>query len=408
MKSITLASIRIGLDSVRGSKLRNFWMMFGIIVGVASVIIIVSVGNGIKQQISSQIRSYPKDLISIQPQKFVSTKDTGFNQLSNNFISGSLGSADYSIVASVDDVVTSSPLSATSGAVIGDNGVYNSGLVIATSPDFPSLINQSLAYGLFFSTQDMNSNFAILGQTAAEHMFNIKVPLGKTFTFRGQEFSVVGIFNQFVNAPLLPTVDFNSAIFIPYNVAQTLTNNSTTNFEILAKSSDASRTDETISEIKSSLKSAHNGQTDFTVIRQNQNLSNSNPILGLITQLIAGAAAISILVAGVGIMNVMMVSVSERMREIGIRKAIGATDGQILIQFMVESVYLSLKGGIIGIVLAYLVDLGIRLGTNLKPVFDWKVVALVGGVSLLIGIVFGTLPAIKAARKHPIDALRSN
>jgi putative ABC transport system permease protein len=408
MKSLAAADLRIGLDSIRGSKLRNFWMMFGIIVGVAAVIIVVSVGNGIKQQISSQIHSFPKDLIAIQPQKLISSKSSNFNLLSSNLITGSLGNKDYETITGISGIGAVAPLSATPGTVSADNGVYNSGLVIGTSPDFPSLVNQSLAYGIFFGKQDLTSNFAILGQDAADRMFKNKVPIGRTFIFRGQEFSVVGIFNQFDSAPLSPSTNFNSAIFIPIDVAQSLTNNSTTTFEILAKSLELGQTSKIISAIYDSLRAAHNGQTDFTATRQYQNLSSNNHILDLITQLIAGAAAISLLVGGIGIMNVMLVSVSERMHEIGIRKAIGATDRQILSQFMIEAAYLSFKGGVIGIVLAYIVVMGIKLITNLKPDLNWKVALVAGIGSLLLGIFFGTFPALKAARKNPIDALRAN
>ena len=136
-------------------------------------------------------------------------------------------------------------------------------------------------------------------------------------------------------------------------------------------------------------------------------MAASQDILDLLTKLVAGVAAISLLVGGIGIMNVMLVSVSERTHEIGIRKAVGATNSQILSQFMIEATTLSVVGGVIGVALAYAVDGLLRLLTDLRPVISWQAVVLAFGVSLIVGVVFGTIPALKAARRDPIEALRS-
>ena len=142
------------------------------------------------------------------------------------------------------------------------------------------------------------------------------------------------------------------------------------------------------------------------MLQQSQSVVGTNGVLELLTRLIAGVAAISLLVGGIGIMNVMLVSVAERTHEIGIRKAVGATNRQILSQFMIESSTLSFTGGVIGITLAYLIDLSLRLATNLQPLISWQIVVVASGVSLLVGIIFGSVPALKAARKDPIEALR--
>ncbi len=408
MKSLTRGHLKAGIDAMRGAKVRNFWTMFGIIVGVASVITIVSIGEGIKAQISNQIHHYGKDLIVIQPQQLVNSRNGSINPLSSFSVTASLNSKDLKTVSGTHGVGATAPLSATPGTVKGDHGVYSQGLVIGTTPDLPSLINQSLAFGTFITTDDSENNVAVLGQNAADKLFNESVPLGRTFLFRGQEFIVQGIFNQFDNTPLSQDADFNSAIFIPYDVSENLTNNSAPTFEILAKPTDPKATSSVVASIEKSLKAAHGGQSDFTVLQQSQNLSTSNTVLDLITKLIAGAAAISLLVGGIGIMNVMLVSVAERMHEIGIRKAIGATNRQILSQFMIEASFLSLTGGIIGIGVAYLIDLILRLTTDLRPLISWQIVLIATGVSLSIGIIFGTVPALKAARKDPIEALRAD
>lgn len=162
-----------------------------------------------------------------------------------------------------------------------------------------------------------------------------------------------------------------------------------------------------VARLKQALNKAHGGQSGLAVMSGNQNLTSSDNILELLTRLVAGVAGISLLVAGIGIMNVMLVSVTERRHEIGIRKAVGATNRQIMGQFMIEAGVLSLCGGIVGIVLAFIINGALRTLTDLEPVISWQIVLLASGVSLLVGIIFGTLPAIKAAYKDPIEALRS-
>ncbi len=410
MKSLTRGHLKAGLDSVRGAKVRNFWTMLGVIIGVTSVITIVSIGEGIKAQISSQIHHYGKDLITVQPAQFHGGSGINSNKgslLSGLNVTGSLTAKDVAAVTNSRNIGASAPLSAVPGNARGDNGNYTGGLVIGTTSDLPSLLNQSLAFGVFLTTDDVGANVAVLGQHAAETLFNQNVPLGRTFTFRGQSFIVHGIFNQFDSTPLSQDADFNNAIFIPYDVAESLSNNTAPTFEILAKPTDVKQTAASVKDIQKSLYKTHGGQNDFAVLQQSQNLAGSNAVLDLLTRLIGGVAAISLLVGGIGIMNVMLVSVAERMHEIGIRKAVGATNRQILSQFMIEASTLSLTGGIIGIALSFLIDLGLRAGTDLRPQISWQVVVLATGVSLLVGVIFGSVPALKAARKDPIEALRS-
>lgn len=410
MKSVTRGHLKAGLDSVRGAKLRSFWTMLGVIIGVTSVITIVGIGEGVKQQVSGQIHHLSKDLITVRPDQVRPGGGSGTDAtlLSSLNINSSLSDKDITTVARTKGVAATAPLTIVAGQVRGgDSGAYNDGFVIGTTSSLPSLLNQSVAYGAFLSDDDVGSDVAVLGSHAATELFNENVPLGRSFTIHGQQFIVRGIFNDFNDAPLSQGADFNNAIFIPNDVAGMLTNHAAPIYQILARPTDTRHAAATAANIQKALDKAHGGQSNLSVLEGNQNLAASNYILDLLTRLIAGVAAISLLVGGIGIMNVMLVSVAERIHEIGIRKAVGATDRQILSQFMIEASVLTLSGGIIGIGLAFLIDLGLRLATHLQPVISWQVVALATGVSLLVGIVFGSFPAFKAARKAPIDALRS-
>jgi putative ABC transport system permease protein len=398
-------------DSVRRSKGRSFWMMAGIIIGVASVISIVSIGAGIKQQVGVQIHQAGPNVITVRTAQ-LSTQSGGSTSSSLEALSGfsvtsPLTSKDISTVNNVKGVSSSAPLTLVDGSVTGDYGSYSKGIVIGTSPALPSLFNQSMEYGAFFNSSQTGSNVAVLGQDVADKIFNEDVPLGRTFTFHSQQFIVVGIFNEFPSAPLSQQANFNDAIFIPNQIAEQLTNNTAPTYEIMARADNKNEVKSVASSIKLALDFAHGGSSGFSVLTGNENIAVNNNILDLLTSLIAGVAAISLIVAGIGIMNVMMVSVSERVREIGIKKAVGATNRQILNQFVMESVLISLIGGLIGIVLAFLIDLLLRLLTSLRPNITWQIVVIATVVSLLEGIIFGSVPAIKAARKDPIDALRA-
>jgi ABC-type antimicrobial peptide transport system permease subunit len=411
MKSLTRGHVKAGIDSVRGSKLRNFWTVLGVIIGVASVILVVGIGDGIKQQISDQFRQAGNDVITVRPGQLQfngSSNADVLSLLSGVSMTGALTSQDVSTIARTPEVATAVPLSAQTAKVQGDGGTYTNGLVIGTSEALPSLLNASLSSGAFIGDYSGTGNAVVLGANVAAALFNEDVPLGLSMTIGGQSFVVAGIFNQFPDIPLSQDAEFNNAVFIDYGMAQNLSNNAASTYEILARSSNLSQTTNVARAISQRLNAAHGGQNEFSVVVQNQDINNSNPTLNLLTKLIASVAAISLLVGGIGIMNVMLVSVAERMHEIGIRKAIGATDRQILSQFMVEATMLSLAGGVIGIIISFVVDLALRLLTDVAPSISWQIVLLSLGVSLCIGITFGSIPAFKAARKDPIDALRSD
>ncbi len=406
---MTKGHLKAGINSVRSAKFRSFWTMLGVIIGVTSVIMVVAIGEGIKQQISGQIHHMGNDIITVRPAQLhgsTGLNNNGANLLSGLNVSGTLSQKDVAVVAGSKGVTASAPLTITTGVVQNEGVTYSKGFVIGTSEDLPSLLNQSVEFGAFLTYNDAGSNVAVIGQKVATDLFNEDVPLGRSFTFHGQKFLVRGVFNKFDATPLSEQADFNNAIFIPNDVAESLSKNTAPTYEILAKASKG-QTKAVASSITSDLKKSHGGQANFSVLQGNQSLGSSEEILNLLTRLIAGVAAISLLVGGIGIMNVMLVSVAERMHEIGIRKAVGATNGQILSQFMIEATVLSLTGGIVGIILSFVIDLVLRLTTELKPDISWQVVLVATGVSLLVGIIFGSVPALKAARKDPIEALRA-
>ncbi len=409
MKSITKGQIKAGIDAVRQTKLRNFWTMLGVIIGVASFISVVAISEGVRQQITGHIAQTGNDVITVEPST-IKVSGSSFNTLdllTGLSVSGSLSNSDISRVANTKGVSEVTPLSALSADVRGNQSAYSNGLVIGAYPDFPSIINNSMQYGNFLASSDTESNGVVLGSQTAQDLYNENVPLGLPLTINGQTYTVRGILNPFPATPLSSSSAFNKAVFISYANSENLTNNSITTYEVLAKPTDPKQTAAVTKQIYNNLLVSHNGQVDFSVQDQAQNIANSNAVLNLITRLIIIVAGISLLVGGIGIMNVMLVSVTERMHEIGIRKAVGATNRQILNQFMLESIMLSTVGGMIGVILAVLIDIALRVISNLQPIISWEILVVTLFISILIGLIFGSIPALKAARKDPIEALRA-
>lgn len=403
-------NVKMALSSIRNAKWRSLMTMFGVIIGVVSVVTTVSLGEGVKQQVVNQIEHIGSDLITVRPGKSV-TRDKNGDITGVNFFSGmgasTLTEQDLKIVQETPNIKVAVPLNLITGvAQVGDKEL-DGGLIIATTEGAPEILNQKVGFGAFFNNSDDTMPVAVIGKRVAEQLFEENVPVGKVLKLRGEEFVVRGVFEEFETTPLATNSDFNSAIFIPYGVGKRITDGSVQIYQILAKPNDASQIQPTLTLMQEALLKAHAGQEDFTILKQSETLTIATNILNLITGLIAGIAAISLIVGGIGIMNIMLVSVTERTHEIGIRKAIGATNRQILSQFLIEAMVLSLLGGLIGVLLSSLTNFLLRIFTDLQPIITLPVIGVACGASLIVGVIFGLAPAIKAAHKDPIEALRS-
>lgn len=389
------------MQMLRRNRGRSLLTMSGIIIAVVAVVTIVGIGNGAEQQLNDQATRLGKDLITVRPGQASSG-------LQAAPVSGTLSTADVQRIQHTKSVGSVTTLSYVSGGITaGTTDQHYDVPVIGADPNLPDMVRQSLAYGTFFETDATGSNKVILGAAVAQSMFDQNVPLGQELTILGKQFIVAGIFSSFQTAPLSLDVDFNNAVFIANDTAAALTNNSAPLYEVLVRPDTPEDGAAVVDRLNGALLAAHGGQHDFSVLTQSQTIAVTRNILDLFTAVVAGVASIALLVGGVGIMNVMLVSVVERMQEIGIRKAVGATNQQILRQFMIEAATLSVIGALIGIVVSFLVEIGLRLATNLTPTITWQAVCGATLVSVIVGVLFGTVPALQAARKEPIAALRN-
>jgi putative ABC transport system permease protein len=387
--------------------------MLGIVIGVAAVILITSIGNGVQGQISSQLDELgPTNLIMVSPGAAGGDAD-GFGGDPDGGPGGPGGPEGGSFDAGATSTLTPedarlvaglAPVAAASPSVIAAAPVEGQSVPFTgVDPSYPEVRAVELAAGRFAE----GSGELVLAESTAEDLLgaDAEAAVGQRLAIWDEEYTVVGVSSRPEEASSIGPPMSESSYMTTDDALRILGTETVT--QVVASAVDADSVDAATNEIRSTLADAHDGEEDFSVTTQEQLLSNFTQITTLLTYGLAGIAGISLLVAGIGVMNIMLVSVAERTREIGIRKALGATDGDILVQFLLEAVFLSLIGGLTGIA----VGIGVSallpvLSANLPTAVTWTAVGLASGLSALIGVVFGVLPAYRSARLQPVEALR--
>jgi putative ABC transport system permease protein len=392
--------VGLAFSRLATGKLRTALTMLGIIIGVASVVALVSVAQGATKGISDRLQALGTNLVTVTP---------GFSR--TGATRGASGSAttltldDASALAQLDGVQAIAPELTTNKLVIA--GTQNeTARVIGTTPGYLSVFAYSMWVGsdLNQASVDHNMRVAVIGATTADNLGLTDSSLGSTLYIGGLPFQLIGIMQ-----PKGGATTADDQVLIPLSTAHELFvgSNSVSTIGLSAVNQDQIST--VSAEITATLEQRHgitNGVDDFSIATQAQLLGTVSGVSDTLTLLLAGIASISLLVGGIGIMNIMLVSVRERTREIGIRKAIGARGRDILSQFLVEALALSLAGGVLGIGLGVLVSYGIGLDAGWGFVFNPATVVVALLFSLMVGIVFGVWPASQAARLDPVVALR--
>jgi len=393
---------RSSLHAISKNKIRTLLTSLGIIIGVSSVILLISIGNGLKDYVNQQFESLGSNTVYISPGKIFNrngglNREAGqttvtFNQKDLDYLKKNLHQTDY---------VT--PMSQAFASVKYGDKIVDANL-IATDYQYATAMRQNPpeGSGRWFTGQEQtkNAKVVVLGSQIADDLFEYGNPLGRSVIVKGKSLKIIGVMKKQGSGTGGP--DFNNYVFVPLDIGYNLIGNRNIQSIILSASDKDS-----IESVKKQTKKLMLDRYDedaFSVIDQSQILESINSILGTLTVALAGIAAISLVVGGIGIMNIMLVSVTERTREIGLRKAVGAYPRAILTQFLFEAVILSAVGGIIGITLGSLGALAIN---NFFPAkVTLNSVFLSVSVSSLVGIIFGVAPAIKASKLSPIEALR--
>jgi putative ABC transport system permease protein len=383
---------------------RSVLTTLGIIIGVAAVIIIVALGEGASASVTSQLEGLGTNLLTVMPG---SAQGLGVRAGAGSV--STLKAADADAISALDGVDGVSPIVAGSAQLIAGSQNWST-RISAVAPAYQQLEDWQIASGAFFTDRDdtNSNNVAVLGQTVVANLFpNGASPIGQLIRIRNVPFTVIG---TLMSKGSGISGDQDDTVLIPFHTGQVRLFGATSINQIIVQVNDPTQMTAVQQQIQELLHTRHRiqaGQTDDFNVRNNADIiSRVSSVTGTLTLLLGGVAAVSLVVGGIGIMNIMLVSVTERTREIGIRLAIGARPNDILTQFMVEAVVLSVVGGLIGILIGSGVALLMPIVAGWPILLPWKAIALAFGVSAAIGMFFGIYPARKASQLDPIDALR--
>ncbi|HVH64577.1 MAG TPA: ABC transporter permease [Candidatus Acidoferrum sp.] len=404
--------LRLAVNGLLANRLRSALTMLGILIGVSAVILLVGVGNGASAAVQQQIQSLGSNLLTIFPSNAKSAGgiQQGFGTAST------LTLDDVKAITNkqaAPDVVTAIPSASGRAQLTYGNQNWNSSLV-GTAQDFLSVRNYDLASGQFFTSADVDasSKVAVIGQTVVSNLFNGSDPIGQVIKINRQSFRIIGVFAQkgssggFNNQDDIVVVPITSA----WNYLLGGRGRNVQQIYVEAASADA--TSAANAEVTQILLDRHHisdpTQADFQILSQQDVLNSASQTTGVLTLMLGAIAGISLIVGGIGIMNIMLVTVTERTREIGIRKAIGARRQDILLQFLIESMFLAGLGGVLGIVIGFGLArvLPLAVSSLPAPIISTPSVLMAFGISVGIGLFFGLYPTNRAARLRPIEALR--
>lgn len=377
--------IKVALQNIMNNKLRSSLTMLGLMIGIASVIILVGIGNGASDSVTSQVKSLGTDIVTIS----IQAEDT------------SLSYEQVEALKELKNIAAVAPYKSVSATVSKDTTTSLKSSIIATNQNYLEVTNLTITDGRTISNIDIEnkSKVCMIGYDLASTLFGLSNPVGEKLKIEGDTYTVIGVLKE--EGSSMGT-DIDNMLVIPLTTASYLgTDSSITN--IYVKVEEENRIENTISLLENRIRSELQiSSDDYTVSSQESMLETMQDVSNTLSLLLGGIASISLIVGGIGVMNVMLVSVTERTKEIGIRKALGAKRKDILVQFLIESLVLCILGGGLGVgigILAQNFDYSFTLQT--------QIVLLAFGSSAAIGIIFGIFPAYRAAKLNPIEALRT-
>jgi len=408
-------TFRTGLDAVLSHRLRSALTVLGIMIGISAVILTVGLGEGAQAQVGSEISALGSNLLTVTPGSTTSSSGVrgGFGTASTLTVGDAAALASRVVAPDIHSVAPAT--STTANLVAGTSNWTTS--VVGTDPSWLTVRGRTMTEGRFIVASDLASRaeVVVLGATTAQELFGFRDPVGQTVDIAGQPMSVIGVLNTVGSSSSSSTVaNPDDQAVVPLTTASALLTggaNRNSVSQILIQATSASTLSAAYQETDAELLSLHGITTttgaDFTITSEAQVLSTATSVDRTLTVLLGGIAGISLLVGGIGVMNIMLVSVTERIREIGLRKALGATPRVIRRQFLVEASVLGTVGGVLGALLGIIG--AVALPHLISDPITVSPVAAAGAiaVAIAIGIVFGVYPASRAAKLPPIDALRS-
>lgn len=409
MRLLLRNHISVARESLRRNRLRTSLTTLGITLGVMCITVILALSYGATQLVTEQVEALGGNIAVIRPgssKPAGDLRDALVPLGGDSFSVSSLTEADYRAVRDLDGVEAAAPLMAVDGSVSTTDGETRfDSPILATTPSLETISDLKVKDGQFIDDVT-NQNTVVIGQQLSIDLYGTDQSIGKLLHIRGQQFTVIGVLKPVNDSINYNNLNINDAAIISLDSGKSFNQGIAQIRQIDLKAASASELGKTAKLAEKIIIDNHSGERDFTVLTGTQIAEPTSLLFRVVTMVAYIVSAISLIIGGIGIMNIMLANVAERTREIGIRKAVGASNYHITAQFLIESLVMSMSGGVIGFLLGY--GLAFLLGTFLpfNPGFTWWVPLVSIGTSVGVGLVFGLYPALRAARKNPIEALR--
>lgn len=408
MMKIRLLRMHIenAIESLRANRMRTFLTILGVVIGISSIVVIFALSGGANSIIQDQIKSEGGTIAIVRPKDISSSNKNIINSVatSQNFLQSSLREDDFRNISKIKNIIAAAPLASFNSKIKGDDKEITTN-ILASTPNLDQITGIKVAKGEFI-TNSSNARTAVIGYQIAVNLFGSPHALGKYISIKGENFLIIGILEKQSSIVNFSNIDFDNTIILNYDEVKNIMGSSPQIQQINIKFNTINNSDIVQHNIEEVMHNSHKGEIDYEILIGKNIIHSSSDLISMGSAILALVASVSLIVGGIGIMNIMLVNVSERTREIGIRKALGANNNQILLQFLIESLIISSVGGFFGYLLGYSFSFTVSIFLPVSPVISWQIMVLAAGLSVIIGIIFGMYPAIRAARKDPIESLR--
>ena len=401
---LLLEHIQTAKHSLKNTRMRTLLTVVGVAIGVASITTILSLSSGITNIIAGEVDSLEGNIAIIRPG---STVDTSLTQslTQQPYIASTLTEEDLIDIQELKEVKDAAPIMLVNGSVKSEGTTAKTSTIVASTPSLVDIARLPIRDGQFIDSVT-NRDTAVVGSQLSVDLFGTDQSIGRTFTIRDQTFTVIGVLKKMNNPINFSNVDFDHAAMISLESGKSFHQGIAQIQQINIRADSAENVPNMITKVSNLLRKNHLGEQDFTIVSGQEVAKPTSQLFHSITVVMTTIAAISLVVGGIGIMNIMLVGVAERTREIGLRKAVGASNGNIVWQFMIESLIISLIGGVLGYIDGYILAFTVSTFLPFDPAFTWEILGISLSVSLLVGVLFGLYPAFRAAKKDPIESLR--
>jgi putative ABC transport system permease protein len=393
-------NFRHGWSSLKANKIRTLFTMIGVIIGVTSILVMLSLADGLRSDLKKSIAQFKPNVVVVEPRADTSTIGLEMSYESRTLFNEN----DVLVAQKTAGSLPVASLTRIGEQVKGNNKVTNSAIVIAVQPSYGEILTSLPKFGQFYTNGEADRPVAVIGIEVARALFGEDSPIGNRIKIKDYEFIIRGVLSRPDHSPFSSGPDLDKVVFIPTAIGKQI-NPTAGAYQILVGASSEETATEQQDLLTKALKESRKEQ-DFVVQSAKDSGNKNSELIAIVTNFVGLFALVALFMGGVGIINIMLFNISSRTREIGIRKALGATSGQILAQFLAESVFFSFIGSLTGVLLSLIIVVTLRVTTTLTP----SIPLLAGGIVLLMSVVFGTIfgifPAIAAARKDPIQSLR--